>query len=210
MCARCYCRKRAVGTLPGQAKCSIEGCSRGRVVKEHCYLHWRRARRGGPMTANPLRGPAKGLKCSADGCDRDAVAKGVCQGHWRRLRKGCLVTGPIRAPHRGGRRPGSRVDRFGYVAIYEPTHPNANSSGYVLEHRKVMSDSLGRALLPTETVHHKNGTRDDNRLVCGHEFKCPGSCCNLELWSHSQPCGQRVEDKLAWAEQIVALYRGHD
>jgi hypothetical protein len=29
---------------------------------------------------------------------------------------------------------------------------------------------------------------------------------NLELWSRSQPAGQRVADKVEWARQILALY----
>lgn len=29
---------------------------------------------------------------------------------------------------------------------------------------------------------------------------------NLELWSVSQPSGQRVADKVAWAKEILALY----
>jgi len=29
---------------------------------------------------------------------------------------------------------------------------------------------------------------------------------NLELWSTSQPSGQKVQDKLAWAREIIALY----
>ena len=29
---------------------------------------------------------------------------------------------------------------------------------------------------------------------------------NLELWSTSQPKGQRVVDKLKWAHEIIALY----
>ena len=45
-------------------------------------------------------------------------------------------------------------------------------------------------------MHHKNGQRADNRIE------------NLELWSKSQPSGQRVVDKLRWAREIVALYGG--
>lgn len=69
-----------------------------------------------------------------------------------------------------------------------------------------MSNSLGRPLRVDETVHHKNGNKTDNRLVKGHELKCPGTCCNLELWSKAQPAGQRVQDKLVWAKEILALY----
>lgn len=52
---------------------------------------------------------------------------------------------------------------WGYVALFEPDHPCATNSGYVLEHRKAWFDFYGE--LPAGwVVHHLNGKKDDNRI----------------------------------------------
>jgi hypothetical protein len=57
-----------------------------------------------------------------------------------------------------------------------------------------MEEILGRYLERHENVHHKNGDRTDNRPE------------NLEVWSVVQPSGQRAEDKVAYAIEILELY----
>ncbi len=76
--------------------------------------------------------------------------------------------------------------RRGYVMVFAPDHHSIRPETkrkYVFEHRLVMEKMLGRELLPSERVHHKNGIKTDN---------APD---NLELWETGHPSGQRVGEK---------------
>lgn len=50
----------------------------------------------------------------------------------------------------------------GYIYLYQPNHPKA-IRGRILEHRFIMEKKLKRFLRQGESVHHKNGIRNDNR-----------------------------------------------
>lgn len=69
-----------------------------------------------------------------------------------------------------------------------------------MEHRIVMSDLLGRPLLPGETVHHKTGGR------AGRSNNDPS---NLELWTSRHPPGHRVDDVVTDCIEMLTHYAPH-
>ncbi|GER23273.1 hypothetical protein NCCP1664_17690 [Zafaria cholistanensis] len=120
---------------------------------------------------------------------RTGLTRGLCESCYAWARSKGLLDEVGDPPRRGEnsalRAIGSRQPhRDGYVTI-------KTDSGIVMEHRVVMEGILGRKLIKGETVHHKNGLRDDNRPE------------NLELW-FNQPYGQRIPDLVAYLAEYHA------
>ena len=61
-----------------------------------------------------------------------------------------------------------------YKAVLVPDHPDASAQGYMLEHRLVMEQKIGRRLRKGEVVHHVNGNGMDNRPDNLELFASPG------------------------------------
>ena len=221
------------GVPRGRTPCRVDGCKRN--VSNHglCPFHHSRREKGLPLDtpANYYRGcPPIGTACwgkfgnvSCGG--RSKHESGLCSTHRHRMKTGF----PINATKHGVREctatiegrlcDGAGAGLSGLCKFHQNRKRNGtpldkkkkqvggwrflNPDGYIdigkgtwrmKEHRHIMEQHLGRPLLKHENVHHINGNRADNRLP------------NLELWNTSQPSGQRIEDKLAWAREIIALY----
>jgi hypothetical protein len=107
---------------------------------------------------------------------------------WQRKSRGIPIDLPLRKSKGYWKTP------QGYIMIYKKGHPNANANDCIQEHCYVMSEYIKRPLKRNESVHHKNGIRDDNRIE------------NLELWHRGQPSGQRLEEKIQWAKSFLEEY----
>ena len=171
--------------------CSVDGCEKIFEAKGYCRLHYSRLLRYGNV--NKPQGRIKKLDsnvlCKINGCNKSAhtLNTGYCRAHYYRYISyndplaGREIVGPDSGPRK-------HKNKKGYVTLYW------RDGSYTQEHRYVMEQHLGRKLLVSEYVHHMNGVRDDNRIE------------NLELWVTSQPPGQRPEDLIKWAKEILEKY----
>lgn len=56
------------------------------------------------------------------------------------------------------------VKKGDYLYAVVPDHPKATKHGYVLEHRVIMENFIGRLLYENEIVHHIDGNKKNNLI----------------------------------------------
>lgn len=164
------------------ATCQVATCLRRAEKRGYCGMHYQRLwKHGDPIFERPTFDI-----CRVRDCKREprSSRSGLCEMHYCRIRR----TGSTdRAPRSSYRRDGR-----GYVQLYLPRHPLADSHGFVYEHRVALFGKIGRAKnacvwcsrevrwsangAAMLVADHRNGETSDNRpsnLVAS----CPA--CNM-------------------------------
>ena len=162
------------------SKCIVKRCVVEVVARGLCRKHYHRWRKGLDVGISMKKREAS--VCKVTDCSRyvDILATGLCSAHYQRVQKYGVPLEHVPIIKKDGE---PYLDPDGYVVFKKR-----------FMHRILMERKLQRSLLKTETVHHKNGIRNDNRMK------------NLELWSVVQPRGQRVSDKVRFANEIINQY----
>jgi len=103
-----------------------------------------------------------------------------------------------------------KIRGYKYIPISadSPFYPMAIKDGYILEHRLVIAQKLGRCLSSDELVHHINGIKDDNSdknlELCSRKdhLAIEKSCRGCELKKRIQESEKEIR-LLKWQMKIL-------
>jgi transposase-like protein len=153
----------------------------------------------------PTTSEAKGqvVRLYAEGVSRQEIARRLGM-HVGRVTRTLTESGiqtfkkrPRVGAHHHAWKGGHHLDQNGYRRVRmrrsDPFYEMCSTNGYVMEHRLVVAQSLGRPLTRSETVHHKNGDRADNRIE------------NLELRRGKHGAGSRYRCRVCGSHDIEAV-----
>ena len=95
------------------------------------------------------------------------------------------------------------VSKGEYNYAIVPEHPNRTKNNYVLEHRVVIENYIGRLLNENEVVHHINGDKKDNRI---------DNLIVLTAEEHAKLHGAKTGHKMVvlqcpWCHKIFAIQK---
>lgn len=82
--------------------------------------------------------------CRVEGCERVSMykIKDLCQKHYFRFMRNGVFT--LKGNRESTRNPlAKHVTSNGYIVVYRPKHKLARGTGYILEHREVLYNSIG-------------------------------------------------------------------
>jgi hypothetical protein len=203
------------GTKKDHLLCRCE-CGTEREVNRHslerglsrscgCVAHAEGARKRRALPPDPDERREIARRFVEDGETQGALAEAFGCGIGTIIRVLRLEGVPAGAHGQKGERHhawkgGKRLNENGYVMIRVDQNDEIGQAmgpqnGYLLESRLVMAHHLGRPLFPDEFVHHGPKGKQDNTIE------------NLELWTTHHPKGQRVDELLEFAREIVTRYK---
>lgn len=153
-------------------ECRKVHCDKKKIVKpcEHCGLEVETYKNNPAKYCSPgCATTARNLTDANPSYNRDISGKNNPMYGKRAVGPDNPMYGRIKEKSpswKGGR----KIRRDGYILVSAPSgHPHGISSGknkskYILEHRLVMEQHLGRYLQPTEVVHHIDENPSNNDI----------------------------------------------
>jgi hypothetical protein len=127
-------------------------------------------------------------------CQQCGIEKPCRKNFWRKRNKNC---GYIHRQKFCSPSCANDAQRTGFVHKRSGYKIVSVNGKHRHEHSVVMETMLGRSLLRGETVHHRDGNRQNN------------TPSNLELWTSRHHPGQRVSDRVEAAKAILSDYAIH-